>query len=73
VRFFPNGGTSYSMSLDSIKKIAIYISDKYGKNRFNQNELEMERDFFVKNFKSNLSEEDYAILLGALTEWVKTG
>ena len=34
VRFFKNNEESYSIFLDSIKKIALYVVEKYGKTQF---------------------------------------
>jgi hypothetical protein len=73
VRFFPKGGASYSISLDSIKKIAVYIEKKYSRKSFQAEELIMEKDYCIKNFKSNLSPEDYSLLLNTLNDWVEQG
>ena len=72
VRFFPNNSESFSVSLDSIKRIAYYIIDKYEKVKFRPRELQSGRDFFVENMQSSLTQEDYKIIVDTLTHWVDT-
>jgi hypothetical protein len=73
VRFFQNDGKSYSISLDSIKRITLYISKKYNRMLFSPWELSIERDYFTENFHSELSSEDRETIVGALSEWVEKG
>ncbi len=70
VRFFPKEGESFSVSLDSIKRITFYLIDKYEKVKFKPWELKEERDFFLEHYKSSLSAEEHKLVVDALTKWV---
>lgn len=71
VNFTETSWRKYSITLESIKRIAVYIQGKLKKTTFNENELSLESEFFFKNFDSNLPEEQYQILEKSLRNWVK--
>ena len=73
IHFAEKSGKSYTIKLDSIKKIAKYIEYKYHKNTFNPNELVLEKDFLIQNYTSDLSEENYNLVVTTLSNWVSTG
>ena len=68
-----NSGKEYTIGLDSIKRIAQYMIEKSGKNSFSANELLQEKEFLIKNYKSQLPENDYATLVSTLSSWVENG
>lgn len=72
VRFFQNGWQTFSVSLDSIKRIAVYIEKKYGKTTFLPWELIIESDYFVENYRTSLSKEDYKVVVDTLTGWIES-
>ncbi len=71
--FHHNNGKSYKIGLESIKQIAVYINQKSWKTQFSPNELKEEQDFLLANYKTNLSEADYTLLVNNLSEWVAGG
>ncbi len=70
IHFKENNWKGYKIEIDSIKKIAKYINIKYKKTVFESNELKNEKDYLLKNYKRNLSQENYDILVNTLNNWV---
>lgn len=73
VRFIENGGKSYTINLASIKKIARYLEEKYGKRVYSPGELNSEKAFLLKNFGSRLGPEKFKLLVDTLSQWVENG
>jgi hypothetical protein len=70
IHFQENNWKWYKIKIDSIKKIAKYINVKYKKTVFEPNELKKEKDYLLKNYKRNLSQENYDTLVNTLNDWV---
>ncbi|MBX9809742.1 hypothetical protein K2X92_05120 [Candidatus Gracilibacteria bacterium] len=74
VHFVENkSGKVYSIQLESIKRIAQYLIEKSGKNTFIANELLQEKEFLIQNYESQLSKNDYELLINTLSSWIENG
>lgn len=73
VKFCESTGRMYAIQLDSIKRIALYISKKYNKSYFNPRDLRHELEHFMDHYPTSLPQETYKFLLATLANWVEFG
>lgn len=66
-------GRSYNILLDSIKRIAVIILNKTGKNTFSPHELSPEKELIFRYFHSSLPPQHAKFLEQALDGWFENG
>lgn len=71
--FTENTGKIHHINDKSIKKIALFIEEYYEKNIFEPLELKEAGEYLIKNYQSNLPENEYKKLIQILGDWVENG
>ena len=73
VTFLPKIWQAFIIKTPNIKRLAVYITNKLGKNTFEGEELRKAFDYVVKNISSDLSKRDFDLVTGKIEEFVKSG